>query len=50
MCQLEVTALTLELFRECVAEGMGGDDLTALVPNLRRKAGLEHLMAEGTRL
>jgi 3-hydroxyisobutyrate dehydrogenase-like beta-hydroxyacid dehydrogenase len=37
---LDVTALTLELFRECVAEGMGGDDLTALLPNLRRKAGL----------
>ena len=37
---LQATALTLELFRECVAEGMGGDDLTALLPNLRRKAGL----------
>ena len=37
---LELTALTLALFRECVAEGMGGDDLTALLPNLRRKAGL----------
>ena len=38
---LEVTALTLELMRDCVAAGMGGDDMTALLPNLRRKAGLE---------
>jgi 3-hydroxyisobutyrate dehydrogenase-like beta-hydroxyacid dehydrogenase len=38
---LEATALTLELMRDCVAAGMGGDDMTALLPNLRRKAGLE---------
>jgi 3-hydroxyisobutyrate dehydrogenase-like beta-hydroxyacid dehydrogenase len=38
---LDLTAQTLELFRECVAEGMGGDDLTALLPLLRRKADLE---------
>ena len=39
--QLDLTAQTLELFRECVAEGMGGDDLTALLPLLRRKADLD---------
>jgi hypothetical protein len=27
--------------RDCVAAGLGGDDMTALLPNLRRKAGLE---------
>jgi 3-hydroxyisobutyrate dehydrogenase-like beta-hydroxyacid dehydrogenase len=36
--QLDLTAMTLELFRECVAAGMGGDDLTALLPLLRRRA------------
>ncbi len=39
--QLDLTAMTLELFRECVAAGMGDDDLTALLPLLRRKAELE---------
>jgi 3-hydroxyisobutyrate dehydrogenase-like beta-hydroxyacid dehydrogenase len=38
---LDLTALTLELMRDCVAAGLGGDDMTALLPNLRRKAGLE---------
>jgi 3-hydroxyisobutyrate dehydrogenase-like beta-hydroxyacid dehydrogenase len=37
---LQATALTLELFRECVAEGMGDDDLTALLPNLQRKVDM----------
>jgi 3-hydroxyisobutyrate dehydrogenase-like beta-hydroxyacid dehydrogenase len=37
---LELTALVVGLLRECTAAGMGGDDLTALLPNLRRKAGL----------
>ena len=37
---LQMTALTLEMMRDCIAAGMGGDDMTAVLPNLRRKAGL----------
>jgi 3-hydroxyisobutyrate dehydrogenase-like beta-hydroxyacid dehydrogenase len=38
---LPATALTLELLRACIAEGMGGLDITALLPRLRGKAGPE---------
>ncbi len=37
---LPVTALTQQLFQGCIATGMGDWDLTALLPRLRREAGL----------
>jgi 3-hydroxyisobutyrate dehydrogenase-like beta-hydroxyacid dehydrogenase len=37
--RLQATALTLELMRDCVEAGMGGDDMTALLPNLGVRRG-----------
>jgi hypothetical protein len=30
-----------QLVQGCIAQGMGGDDMMALLPRLRREAGLE---------
>jgi 3-hydroxyisobutyrate dehydrogenase-like beta-hydroxyacid dehydrogenase len=38
---LPVTALVQQLLRGCIASGMGDIDFTALVPRLRREAGLD---------
>jgi 3-hydroxyisobutyrate dehydrogenase-like beta-hydroxyacid dehydrogenase len=38
---LPLTEATLDLVRDCIAQGMGDDDLTVLLPRLRREAGLE---------
>jgi 3-hydroxyisobutyrate dehydrogenase-like beta-hydroxyacid dehydrogenase len=37
---LPLTAATQQLVEGCIASGMGDDDLTALLPRLRREAGL----------
>jgi 3-hydroxyisobutyrate dehydrogenase-like beta-hydroxyacid dehydrogenase len=37
---LPVTALVRELVQACIDDGMGGDDMMALLPRLRREAGL----------
>jgi 3-hydroxyisobutyrate dehydrogenase-like beta-hydroxyacid dehydrogenase len=37
---LPVTALVQQLLQGCVASGMGDIDFTALLPRLRREAGL----------
>lgn len=37
---LPVTALTQQLIEACIATGMGDDDFAALLPRLRREAGL----------
>lgn len=37
---LPLTAATQQLVEGCIAGGMGDDDLTALLPRLRREAGL----------
>ena len=37
---LPLTASTQQLVEGCIASGMGDDDLTALLPRLRREAGL----------
>ena len=37
---LPVTALTQQLVQACIATGMGDDDFSALLPRLRREAGL----------
>jgi 3-hydroxyisobutyrate dehydrogenase-like beta-hydroxyacid dehydrogenase len=38
---LPVTTLVQQLVQGCIAQGMGGDDMMALLPRLRREAGLE---------
>jgi 3-hydroxyisobutyrate dehydrogenase-like beta-hydroxyacid dehydrogenase len=38
---LPVAAVTEQLVEACIATGMGDDDFTALLPRLRREAGLE---------
>jgi 3-hydroxyisobutyrate dehydrogenase-like beta-hydroxyacid dehydrogenase len=38
---LPLTAATLALVQDCIAQGMGDGDLTVLLPRLRREAGLE---------
>jgi 3-hydroxyisobutyrate dehydrogenase-like beta-hydroxyacid dehydrogenase len=38
---LPLTAATLVLVQDCIEQGMGDDDLTSLLPRLRREAGLE---------
>jgi 3-hydroxyisobutyrate dehydrogenase-like beta-hydroxyacid dehydrogenase len=38
---LPLTEATLDLVRDCIAQGMGDDDLTVLLPRLRAEAGLE---------
>jgi 3-hydroxyisobutyrate dehydrogenase-like beta-hydroxyacid dehydrogenase len=37
---LPLTAITQQLVEGCIASGMGDDDMTALLPRLRREAGL----------
>jgi 3-hydroxyisobutyrate dehydrogenase-like beta-hydroxyacid dehydrogenase len=37
---LPLPAATQQLVEGCIAGGMGDDDLTALLPRLRREAGL----------
>ena len=38
---LPLTTKTLALVQECIEQGLGDDDLTVLLPRLRREAGLE---------
>jgi 3-hydroxyisobutyrate dehydrogenase-like beta-hydroxyacid dehydrogenase len=38
---LPLTTATLALVQDCIEQGMGDDDLTVLLPRLRREAGLE---------
>jgi len=38
---LPLTTATLALVQDCIEQGMGDDDLTSLLPRLRREAGLE---------
>ncbi len=38
---LPLTAKTLALVQDCIEQGLGDEDLTVLLPRLRREAGLE---------